>query len=386
MRIGVNGWRIHGQRTGVGRYLLNIVRHWTPEILAARGIEEVNFYTPKPIDREQIPLPAHFRIRVLASNWPMLVWENLKLAPAAYDDAVFHPSFTRPLFTRGASVVTVHEANLAIFTESFPLSARVFYLRLYRWCARHATLALVHNEAGRADVISQYGVDPARMRAIALAADDVFHLGYPPDQVEAVRQHYVGGAYPFFLFVGKLSGRRNVPRLIRAFGEFRRATGLPHKLLIIGLNSDELSIPALTAAADVAGHVFHYSHISDDDLSLLYNGAEAFVMPSSFETVSLPVIEAQACAAAVITIDTRGLRETTGGHALLMKKVEVADIRDSMMRIAQEPEFRQRLAARGYAHSRAFSWQRTSLETLTALVDAIVLRRRLLQNPASIAS
>ena len=385
MKIGVNGWRIHGQRTGVGRYLLNIVRHWTPEILAARGVDEVNFYTPKPIDREQIPLPAHFRIRVLSSNLPMLAWENLKLAPAAYDDAVFHPSFTRPLFTRGASVVTVHEANLAIFTQSFPLSARVFYLRLYRWCARHATLALVHNEAGRADVISQYGVDPARMRAIALAADDVFHPGYPPDQVEAVRQRYVGGAYPFFLFVGKLSGRRNVPRLIRAFGEFRRATGLPHKLLVIGLNTGDLDIAALTAAANADGHVFHHPHISDADLCLLYNAAEAFIMPSRFETVSLPVMEAQASAAPVITIDTPGLRETTAGHALLLKRAEVADIRDSMTRIAQEPELRQRLAAQGYEHSRAFSWHRTSLETLTALIDAASLRQRPVQSPAGSA-
>lgn len=386
MKIGVNGWRIHGQRTGVGRYLLNIVRHWTPEILAARGVEEVNFYTPKPIDREQIPLPAHFRIRLLASNLPMIVWENLKLAPAAYDDAVLHPSFTRPLFTRGASVVTVHEANLAIYAQGFPLRARIFYRRLYRWSARHTTIALVHNEAAKADVIRMYGVAPERVRAIALAAEEVFHPGYAPDQVEAARQRYVGATYPFFLFVGKLSGRRNVPRLIQAFGEFRRATGLPHKLLIIGLNSGDLDIAALTAAANADGHVFHHPYISDADLCLLYNGAEAFIMPSGFETLSLPVIEAQASAAPVITIDTPGLRESTAGHALLLKQAEVADIRDSMERIARDPEFRQRLAAQGYAHSQAFSWQRASLETLTALVDAAALRRRPVQNPAGSAS
>ena len=375
VKIGVNGWRIHGQRTGVGRYLLNIVRHWTPEILAARGIDEVNFYTPKPIDRTQIPLPAHFRIRVLQSNLPMLAWENLRLAPATHDDAVFHPSFTRPLFARGASVVTVHEANLAIFTQSFPLSARVFYLRLYRWCARHATLALVHNEAGKADVIRQYGVAPARMRAIALAADEVFHPGYPADQIEAARQRYVGGAYPFFLFVGKLSGRRNVPRLIQAFGEFLRETGLQYKLLIIGLNSGELDISALTVAAKADGNVFHHPHISDADLCLLYNGAEAFIMPSSFETVSLPVMEAQASAVPVITVDTPGLRETTAGHALLLRHTEATDIRDGMIKIVREPELRKRLATQGFAHSQSYSWQRTSMETLTALIDAASLRQ-----------
>nr|MBA2524503.1 hypothetical protein [Pyrinomonadaceae bacterium] len=64
MKLGINGWRIHGQRTGVGRYLLNVVKNWTPEMVAGR-FDEINFYTPKPIDRMEISLPENFRERVL---------------------------------------------------------------------------------------------------------------------------------------------------------------------------------------------------------------------------------------------------------------------------------------------------------------------------------
>jgi len=42
MKLGINGWRIHGQRTGVGRYLLNVVKNWTPEMVAGR-FDEINF-------------------------------------------------------------------------------------------------------------------------------------------------------------------------------------------------------------------------------------------------------------------------------------------------------------------------------------------------------
>ena len=43
MRLGINGWRINGQRTGVGRYLLSTLKCWTPEF--TRGMfEDYRFY------------------------------------------------------------------------------------------------------------------------------------------------------------------------------------------------------------------------------------------------------------------------------------------------------------------------------------------------------
>ncbi len=72
MKLGINGWRIHGQRTGVGRYLLNIVKNWTPEMVGGR-FDEINFYTPKPIDRREIPLPSNIVERVLSPDMKMLV-------------------------------------------------------------------------------------------------------------------------------------------------------------------------------------------------------------------------------------------------------------------------------------------------------------------------
>jgi len=36
MKLGINGWRIHGQRTGIGRYLFNVIRHWTADAVAGR--------------------------------------------------------------------------------------------------------------------------------------------------------------------------------------------------------------------------------------------------------------------------------------------------------------------------------------------------------------
>src|SRR5262245_32214390 len=115
MNLGINGWRIHGQRTGVGRYLLNVVRHWTPEVLS--DFSRTTFYVPRPLDRQDVPLPENIGVRVLPSALPMLVWENLCLAPVADDDVLFCPSYTRPLGARRKTVVVTHDAVQMIYPE-----------------------------------------------------------------------------------------------------------------------------------------------------------------------------------------------------------------------------------------------------------------------------
>ena len=369
MKVGINGWRIHGQRTGLGRYLLNTVTRWTPERVGER-VEEINFYTPLAVDRDDVPLPDNVRERVIGPNWRMLVWENLRLGPSAADDVMFCPSYTRPLVARGRTVVTTHDATLHMYPELYPGRGRAFYDRLYGWSARHATLVITTTETVRGHVADCWGVPRDRIRVVGLGTDE--HIKPMPGdpRVAEARQRYLGGPEPFFLFVGKLSVRRNVPKLIAAFGELRHRESIDHKLLVVGLNTQNVDIGRLATEHGVADHVVHCEYVSEEDLVALYNAAEVFVMPSTFETLSLPVMECQAVGTPAITIDTAGLRETTGGAAYLMPRAEVSEMVEAMTRLATDDGLRAELAEAGLAHAAKRSWERCSDETLDVLEEA----------------
>lgn len=370
MRIGVNGWRIHGPRTGVGRYLLNVVRHWTREAVNGR-VEAIRFYTPRPLDRHVLDVPPTIHERVLSSRAPMLVWENVRLGPVADDDVLFCPSYSRPLVTRARTVVATHDATLHLFPELFPPTARVVHDRLYGWSARNATLVVTLSEASRADVIRAYGVSPGKVRVVPLAPAEVFGPMRDEKRLAEARARIVGSNAPFFLFVGKLSGRRRIPVLIEAFAEVRRRGLTDHALVIVGLDTHNVGVRGLAVAASVGPHVVHHEYVSDDDLNALYNGAEMFVMPSTYEPgASLPVLEAQATGTPVITVDTRGSREITGDSALLVPELTSDALADAMTALARSPRRREELAARGRDNARRFSWKRCSMETLAVLEEA----------------
>src|SRR6185503_8372667 len=106
--------------------------------------------------------------------------ENLRMAPSAGDDVTWHPSYSRPLFARRKTVVTVHDAIHEAHPELFP-RGHAFYRHLYRAGARRATLVLTNSEAGKRDIVRYMGVDAARVRVVLLAPADVFRSAPPAD-------------------------------------------------------------------------------------------------------------------------------------------------------------------------------------------------------------
>lgn len=366
MKLGVNGWRIHGRRTGVGRYLLNVVSRWNH----GGAFAAITFYSPHTLSGSGVRFPDCVKSAVLRSTWPMLVWENLRLAFRASDDVLFCPSYSRPLFTRCSTVVTTHDAVQQVHPELFPLSVRVFYNRLYGWSARNAKLVITDSEAGRHDIVRYWRVPAAKIRVIYLAPADFVQPIADTKERHVAAQAITGIDAPFFLFVGKISGRRNLPCLLEAFALYKRTTGHPHVLVLAGLNPRKLNLKEICDRLQIGKAVRYCEYLADDQLNLLYNAAEALVMPSVYETVSLPVMEAQAVGTPVICIDTGGMREITGGAALFVKTLEAKLLADAMSQLVENTDLQRRLRDESLLNAKRFSWERCAAETLAVLAEA----------------
>jgi len=113
-----------------------------------------------------------------------------------------------------------------------------------------------------------------------------------------------------------------------------------------------------------------------DDLACLYSGCLALVFPSLYEGFGIPVLEAMACGAPVITSNTTALPEAAGDAALLVDPEDTAAIAAAMRRVLDAPDLRAALRARGFAHARQFTWARTARATVVAYQAALEWQRR----------
>jgi glycosyltransferase involved in cell wall biosynthesis len=104
--------------------------------------------------------------------------------------------------------------------------------------------------------------------------------------------------------------------------------------------------------------------VPDEDLPALYSGAAAFAFPSLYEGFGLPVLEAMACGAPVVTSNVSATAEVAGDAALLVDPRGVDALGDALGRVLADGALRQELRQRGFERARQFSWERTARETL----------------------
>lgn len=372
MRLGINGHRLAGQRLGIGRYIEYMLKHWNTMLLPS---EYVTIYVREPLSQDGLGLSEAFSVELLGPNLTGSLWENLILSRHAGTlDILFCPSYTVPLLYRGRCVVATHSVNEAQ-RGTHPWWYRHTYTPWYRISAQHADRVIVPSASTQADVVNHYGIPPTKVEIVPEGVDDAFRPIDDPDLIRRTRQRYLGSDRPYILFVGKLSQRRNIPNLIAAFGALKKRDRIPHALLLMGPNILGLPLAQLAADLGVADSVVQTDgKVADHrELIAIYNAADLYVYPSSYDGFSLTLVEALACGIPVVTVNRAALREIASGCTLMIEEPTSEALTEAIHRTLTDQALREDLRAKGLKRVRSFRWEDTARRTLEIL-------RRVAQN------
>ena len=365
--LAVDALRLVGPRTAMGRYIEHLAYHWS----RLRGpFDRVVLMCPGDV---RVDVPGHDTevvLRPFAEGWPLLLWEQLALPRAARGASVlFCPSYVGPLAYGGPMVVANHGIYEALPGE-FSWSQRLRSTPLFRRSARKASRVIANSKATKADLVTHFGVDEARIDVVYPAAHERFREPQDPALVERAVVAALGRRAPYVLFVGKLARRRNVPSLIEAFGRARREGRLPHHLLIVGPNVTGLRVDEIAARSGADGFVTHVPHLGQEELARLYAGADIFVLPTTYEGLSWTILEAMASGTAVLAVPHPTLAEVGGEAAYTVPTPGAEDLARGLLVLLTEPDLRRRHAERGRAVAARHSWRGSAEETL-AILDRV---------------
>jgi glycosyltransferase involved in cell wall biosynthesis len=364
MKLDVNGLRLVGSRFGVGRYIEYLFRNWT-ELEAP--FDRVQLFTPRDLD-DPIPLPGFVDHRVVPTSRSSGYWEQAVLPRRHHaGDLLFCPSYVAPLAARGKVVVT-HHGSYEALPSAFSLPQRIKARLLYQASARRADRIITVSESSKRDIVSYYRISPDKIEVIPQGVDPAFRPLKDPERLSRVRDEYVGSDRPIVLFVGKLTARRNIPQLVEAFARLRREHAIPHALLLVGANSAAHDLVRIAADAGVTADVFHREFASHEELVELYNAADIFVYPSSYEGFGVPVLEAMACGVPVVTLANSAFLEFADG-AYLCRDGSVPELYAGINTVLASDSLRASLRAKGLARSRDFLWEGIARRTMDVLVD-----------------
>jgi glycosyltransferase involved in cell wall biosynthesis len=280
-----------------------------------------------------------------------------------------HVQYAAPLGYGGPLVVTVHDLGFLHVPGSFPAALRLALRVLVPRAIARASRIITGSDFCARDIRGRYGVDAGKVAVIPLGAASPFRPR-PPAETARVLARY--GLRPGFLFsLGRLNRRKNLERLLVAYGRFRAGRASEVPLVIAGKPDHGAQDVRRGTRRSAAGEgVVFAGLVPDADLPYFYAGARGLVYPSLFEGFGLPVIEAMACGAPVICSDRAALPELVGDAGLLVDPEDVDALAGAMAQLVGDRALAVELGERGRARSRHYSWRETARRTLGVYREA----------------
>jgi glycosyltransferase involved in cell wall biosynthesis len=366
MNLVVNGLRLTGRRYGVGRYLEYVLRGWQD---IPHPFDRILVCVPGKPDGVALTLPASAELRIVGERHSGTYWEQVTLpAQRRNGDLLFCPSYVVPLASRGRTVLTHHGSYEAV-PDAFPLVQRTRSRLIYQLSARKADTVITVSESSKADIVRFYGVSPAKIRVIPNGVDAAFHRLDDAEDARKTRLRYVNGDRPYVLFVGKVTRRRNIPNLIEAFAMLRRERRFEHALLIVGSDTPELNVRQMARVSGVQDDVFHCEYATHEELVHIYNAADVFIYPSSYEGFGMPVLEAMACGTPTITLSNTAFLEFAQGAAFFASDASIELLRRALEEVLSSKELQTTLSIAGLERSRAYGWEGVARQTMDVLTE-----------------
>jgi len=379
LRIGVACFASDGGRSGIGQYLVNVVRR-LPELAPA---DRFVLFAPRR-DRalwEDIAPSATVELvdDRFDSPLPSLWWHAAVLPRrlrAHACDAVFLPAGNRRLgFAYGVpGVATVHDLSQLHVPQKYD-AARMFYAtRVLPMLIGRQDRVVTVSGSTRDDVLERTRITAAQVSVVPNGVDLSRYAVRDPGAAAVVASR-LGLDQPYLLYVARLEhpGKNHVT-LLEAYARLRSA-GVTHKLVLAGprWNGAE-AIDAAVTRLGLTEHVVFTGFVAGDDLPALYAGATAFVFPSLFEGFGIPLLEAMACGIPCCVANVSSLPEVAGDAALLFDPHDPGAIADALHRLLDDDVLRARLRARGLKRCTEFTWERSAQGVLDACRAAVGAR------------
>lgn len=271
-------------------------------------------------------------------------------------------AYAVPVGWSGPSVVTVYDLSFLLFPKAFKPANRIYLAATTRAAARRARRVLTISEHARRDIVRLLNVPEECVDVTYPAVEDRYRR-LPEDEVEAFRSAR-GLPEAFVLTLGTLEPRKNLVGLLRAFARLSK----PRPPLYVAGGSGWHVSPIFETVRQlgITDEVHFLGFVPEDELPLWYNAARLFAFPSLYEGFGLPVLEAMACGAPVITSTAASLPEVAGKAALLVPPQDIDRIAQEMARVLDDSQLRMELRAAGRIQASRFSWRAMTDQTVAS--------------------
>ncbi|MFZ2970836.1 MAG: glycosyltransferase family 1 protein [Minisyncoccia bacterium] len=373
MNIAIDSRSLESPKTGVGRYLSNLLKYWKNEkehkftLYFKDKIPENDYIKSDNFDPKILKNPFGFSSNLFFQHF--LLPYHLKKDDA---DFFFSPFYLKPIYCPVKSSIVLHDISYEAHPEWFDPKSQFILRKMSKLSAGKASMIFTVSDYTKQEIMKYYKLDPEKIIVAHLGIDGDFVKITDDAKIEEIKEKY-GISDKYILSVGSFFTRRHIPEIIDAFGKAAVERG-DYQLLLVGKNHTYPFADIKKKIAKVNENIgrraiIHADFISESELSVLYSGCEFVVYLSDYEGFGLPVIEAQFFDKPVITSHNTSLAEVAGDSAEFVLRNTENEIYDSIQKLIIDADYRGKLVLLGRENLKRFSWRKCAEETLNMVLS-----------------
>lgn len=367
MRVALDVSAVPEQLTGAGRYVVELAKRLpgagVEVTLVARRGDEERWRAWSAADVTGI-VPRGRASRLWYEAW------SLGTSAPARAAAVWHgPHYTMPHRGSTPTVVTIHDLTFFTHPHWHEAAKVAYFQRAIRYSAAHARALIAVSDA-TARLLDEYVPEHAPTVIAPHGVDlDAFRPVGESDE-ELLATVGIDAHTPYVLFVGTLEPRKGLDDLIGAFDEL--AAERPELRLVIAGKAGWGETPETVARAASRERITRLGFVDQAVLPALMRRSRCVAYPSVAEGFGLPVLEALACGATVVTTRATVMEDVAGGHALLADAGDVLSLAGALGEAVDlDDSARARHARSAREHAERFTWAASVERHLEAYTRAV---------------
>lgn len=369
MRVGIDIQMLCRSVTGIERYAHEVIKQML------RLYPDVDFYLYAPLPIKSDLGPAkNLTIRtsnVIKFRGACALWSQTKLPIWARKDrldVLWVPTHRMPRLLPDdiARVVTIHDLVWKYASRTMPplnlLAEKILMPDAVRLSDR-----IVADSQSTADALAE-AFPQSRMKTC------VVHLGTTEFPRYKGREALLelGIDRPYWLFVGTLEPRKNLPALLRAYATLEASVRHEYLLVIAGGKGwGNQNLASIIRELDLNNAVRLTGYVDEETLATLYKHALFLAMPSLYEGFGLPLLEAMSFGVPVLTSSCSSLPEVAGDGGLMVDPLNGNSIAHGIYKMLTDFEYRNLLASRAKNNASKFSWEKAAKEIMGIFIEAI---------------
>ena len=363
MRIGIDATPVFLRKGGIGYYTQNLLEAL---IQVDSQNEYLLFNTTTKQSDQPLPMFARPNVKIIQTSKHWQKWRSRREGVDLYHGTNFRLRGSGKI----GNVVTVHDLAFKRFPRFLKKQwgQSLSFIKTKRDIHRADRVIAVSGHTAE-DIVEFFKVDPQKIRVIYHGIDAAFYHGVSAEAVTGVRRKFHIQTPSYFLSIGTLEPRKNLPTLIRAFQSLPNLQSEFSLVLAggFGWKCDEV----VELSRGLGNRVILTGYITQEELITLCGGASLFIYPSLYEGFGIPLLEAMATGIPIVASKTSSIPEVVGDAAIFFEPSSAEDLAAAISRMIGDSSLQASFRMKGKERARMFSWDRAARETLSCYQEVL---------------